>query len=110
MSGGRWVWCPAGWKVVPMMADKSWLGDCGSVPTPSEWEEAVRNAPEPPIEPGQEVMVTEWAKLHRELDEARHVAWLLWRDLRERELRGPSATRLARRYPWIEREPGEVLE
>ena len=46
----------------------------------------------------------------KQLAEARHVAWLLWRDLRERELRGPSALRLARRYAWINRDDGETLE
>jgi len=50
------------------------------------------------------------ARLEVDLAEARHVAWLLWRDLRERERRGPSATRLARRYGWIERSDGEALE
>jgi len=50
------------------------------------------------------------ARLEVDLAEARHVAWLLWRDLRERELRGPSALRLARRYGWIERDDGETLE
>jgi len=49
-------------------------------------------------------------RLRAERDEARHVAWLLWRDLRERELRGPSALRLARRYGWIDRSDGEALE
>ena len=49
-------------------------------------------------------------RLRAERDEARHVAWLLWRDLRERELRGPSALRLARRYGWINRDDGETLE
>lgn len=50
------------------------------------------------------------ARLEVDLAEARHVAWLLWRDLRERELRGPSALRLARRYEWINRDDGETLE
>ena len=65
---GRWVWCPVGWKVVPTMGDKSWLGDSGSVPTISEWEKAVRNAPEapsgwrkgvppPPVEPANNWVV-----------------------------------------------------
>lgn len=61
---GRWVWCPAWWKVVPMMGDKSWLGD---VLTVSEWEEAVRNAPDPTSGPEQEVLITEWADLQRQL-------------------------------------------
>lgn len=54
--------------------------------------------------------VSEVERLRAERDEARHVAWLLWRDLRERELRGPSALRLARRYGWINRSDGEALE
>ena len=65
---GRWVWCPAWWKVVPMMGDKSWLGD---VLTVSEWEEAVRNAPDPTSGPEQEVLITEWADLQHQLAEAR---------------------------------------
>ena len=65
---GRWVWCPAWWKVVPMMGDKSWLGD---VLTVSEWEEAVRNAPDPTSGPEQEVLITEWADLQRQLADAR---------------------------------------
>ena len=56
------------------------------------------------------VLQGEVERLRAERDEARQVAWLLWRDLRERELRGPSATRLARRHPWIERSDGEALE
>jgi hypothetical protein len=60
-----------------MMGDKSWLGDSGSVPTVSEWEEAVRNAPEPPDTGTEEIVVItgglgeEWARLQRELSEAR---------------------------------------
>ena len=54
--------------------------------------------------------VSELERLRAERDEARHVAWLLWRDLRERELRGPSALRLARRHGWINRDDGETLE
>lgn len=50
------------------------------------------------------------SRLEVDLAEARYVAWLLWRDLRERELRGPSALRVARTYPWINRSDGEVLE
>ena len=48
-------------------------------------------------------------QLRIERDEARHVAYLLWRERRLSEERGPKPLRLAARYPWLNvRE--EVLE